>query len=61
MRWRHVQWYEGTKTKVRYLRIWISGKSGGRWLIAKYGAAVVLKRLAMGSTLVFPPIQKNNL
>jgi hypothetical protein len=43
---RYVQWYEDAKTKVRYLRIRVSGKSRGSWLIAKYGAAVVFERLA---------------
>jgi integrase len=30
---------------VRYLRVWVSGKTGGRWLIAKHGAVAVLERL----------------
>jgi len=47
MLWRHVQWYVDAKTNVRYLRIWVSGKTGGRWLIAKHGAAVVFERLAI--------------
>ena len=55
---RHSQWYLDAKTKVRYLRIWVSGKGGGRWLIAKYGAAVVFERLVMVSTLVFLLIHK---
>jgi len=58
IRWRHLQWYLDAKTKVRYLRIWVSGKGGGRWLIAKYGAAVVFERLVMVSTLVFLLIHK---
>jgi hypothetical protein len=28
-----VRWHVDTKTNVRYLRIWVSGKTGGRWLI----------------------------
>jgi integrase len=31
---------------IRYLRIWVSGKTGERWLIAKHGCVDVLQRLA---------------
>jgi integrase len=41
--WNHIEWH--TKDDVRYLRIWVSGKTGGRWLIAKHRAVDVLKRL----------------
>jgi len=41
--WRHLEWH--TKDDVRYLRIWVDGKTGGRWLIAKHRAVEVLKRL----------------
>jgi integrase len=41
--WRHIEWH--TDKGVRYLRIWVSGKTGGRWLIAKHRAVDVLKRL----------------
>lgn len=30
---------------VRYLRIWLDGKTGGRWLIAKHAAVDVLRRI----------------
>jgi integrase len=43
IRWNHIEWH--TKDGVRYLRIWVSGKTGGRWLIAKHRAVEVLKRL----------------
>jgi integrase len=43
MRWRHLEWH--TDKGVRYLRIWVSGKTGGRWLIAKHQAVESLKRL----------------
>jgi integrase len=43
MRWKHLEWY--TDQGVRYLRIWVSGKTGGRWLIAKHQAVDVFKRL----------------
>jgi integrase len=41
--WRHLEWH--TDKGVRYLRIWVDGKTGGRWLIAKHRAVDVLKRL----------------
>jgi len=41
--WRHLEWH--TDKDVRYLRIWVDGKTGGRWLIAKHRAVEVLKRL----------------
>jgi integrase len=43
IRWRDLEWH--TKDGVRYLRIWVDGKTGGRWLIAKHKAVDVLKRL----------------
>ena len=30
---------------MRYLRIWVSGKTGARWLIAKHECLLVLERL----------------
>jgi integrase len=41
--WNNIEWH--TNKSVRYLRIWVSGKTGGRWLIAKHAAVDVLKRL----------------
>jgi len=41
--WRHLEWH--TDKGVRYLRIWVDGKTGGRWLIAKHRAVDVLRRL----------------
>jgi len=41
--WRHLEWH--TDKGVRYLRIWVDGKTGGRWLIAKHRAVEVLNRL----------------
>ncbi|MFN5098089.1 MAG: tyrosine-type recombinase/integrase [Limnohabitans sp.] len=43
IRWRDLEWH--TKDGVRYLRVWVDGKTGGRWLIAKHKAVDVLKRL----------------
>ncbi len=41
--WKHIEWH--TDKGVRYLRVWVDGKTGGRWLIAKHRAVEVLKRL----------------
>ncbi len=43
IRWQHLEWH--TKDDVRYLRVWVSGKTGQRWLIAKHRAVEVLRRL----------------
>jgi integrase len=43
IRWRDLEWH--TKDGVRYLRVWVDGKTGGRWLIAKHAAVDVLRRL----------------
>ncbi len=39
IRWKNIEWH--TKDGVRYLRIWVDGKTGGRWLIAKHRAVDV--------------------
>jgi integrase len=41
--WKDIEWH--TNKEVKYLRIWVSGKTGGRWLIAKHSAIEVLRRL----------------
>ena len=43
VRWKDVCWH--TQEGKRYLRIWVNGKTGGRWLIAKHAAVAVLERL----------------
>jgi integrase len=43
IRWRDIEWH--TDKGIRYLRIWVDGKTGGRWLIAKHKAVEVLQRL----------------
>jgi integrase len=43
IRWCDLEWH--TKDGVKYLRIWVSGKTGGRWLIAKHSAVDVVRRL----------------
>jgi apolipoprotein N-acyltransferase len=47
IQWRHLEWHVDSKTGQRYLRIWVSGKTGGRWLIAKHWAIAVFERLAL--------------
>ena len=47
MLWKHIEWYDDPKSQQRYIRIWVSGKTGGRWLIAKHIAADALCRLAI--------------
>jgi integrase len=55
LRWQHCEWH--WSGSVRYLRVWVSGKTGERWLIAKHEAVAVLERLCSrdamcaGSTL----------
>jgi integrase len=41
--WNHIEWH--THEGKRYLRIWVDGKTGGRWLIAKHRAVEPLQRL----------------
>ena len=41
--WHHCEWCAADC--VRYLRVWVGGKTGGRWLIAKHELAGVLHRL----------------
>jgi integrase len=41
--WRHLEWH--TDKGVKYLRVWVDGKTGGRFIIAKHLALPVLERL----------------
>ncbi|MFC7461545.1 tyrosine-type recombinase/integrase [Hydrogenophaga defluvii] len=43
LRWKHIEWH--TDAGRRYLRIWVSGKTGPRWLIAKHECVAALLRL----------------
>ncbi len=43
IRWKHFQWHY-IKDK-KYLRVWVSGKTGPRFLIAKHAAIEMLTRL----------------
>lgn len=49
IRWRHCDWYVDAEG-VRYLRVWVSGKTGERHLIAKHSAVTVLERRAAQDT-----------
>lgn len=43
LRWQHLQWYwVGSK---KYLRVWVSGKTGPRYLIAKREVIAVMESL----------------
>jgi integrase len=43
LEWQHIEWH--TDKGVRYLRIWVNGKTGARWLIAKHELIVTLQRI----------------
>ena len=43
LRWCDVGWHEDKGQ--RYLRLWVNGKTGGRFIIAKHSALPVLERL----------------
>jgi integrase len=45
IKWKHVEWYTDANTQKRYIRIWVSGKTGARYLIAKNVAEKALERL----------------
>ncbi|CAM3740013.1 tyrosine-type recombinase/integrase [Polynucleobacter brandtiae] len=52
IRWRHLQWhYIGEE---RYLRIWVSGKTGPRYLIAKHTLITSLDRLIAWQGMAYP-------
>ena len=46
--WRHFEWHRAEGKQ--YLRLWVSGKTGERWLIAKHEAVAVLERLLQRDT-----------
>jgi len=51
LRWRHLQWHWiGDK---KYLRIWVSGKTGPRYLIAKHSVVEVLTELMQWQRLPY--------
>lgn len=51
LRWKHLQWhYIGSQ---KYLKIWVSGKTGPRYLIAKHAVIEALNRLIAFQGLPF--------
>ena len=54
LRWKHLQWHWiGNK---KYLRIWVSGKTGPRYLIAKTAVIKVLERVMKWQKLPYSGI-----
>ena len=56
IRWRHLQWHWIGEKK--YLRIWVSGKTGPRYLIAKYKVVEVLESLIAWQKLPFETLDQ---
>jgi integrase len=56
LRWKHLQWHwVGDK---KYLRIWVSGKTGPRYLIAKNEVIEVLERLMRWQQLPYTTLDE---
>ena len=51
LRWKHLQWHWIGEKK--YLRIWVSGKTGPRYLIAKNEVIVVLEKIMIWHELPY--------
>ena len=45
IKWKHINWYTDSNSGKRYLRIWVTGKTGARYLIAKHNVKEALDRL----------------
>jgi integrase len=56
IRWRHLQWHWIGEKK--YLRIWVSGKTGPRYLIAKHKVVEVLEALIAWQKLPFETLDQ---
>ena len=52
IKWKHLDWYVDAATRLRYLRIWVSGKTGPRWLIAKHEALAAIRRLHIRASVL---------
>jgi integrase len=50
IQWRHCEWH--TADGVRYMRIYVSGKTGPRYLIGKHELAAVLQRRHQAQTVL---------
>lgn len=56
LRWKHLQWhYIGSQ---KYLKIWVSGKTGPRYLIAKHAVIETLNRLIAFQGLPFGDLSR---
>jgi integrase len=51
IKWKHINWYTDSNSGKRYLRIWVTGKTGARYLIAKHNVKETLERLLSRETL----------
>ena len=56
MRWKHLQWH--WIGDQRYLKIWLSGKTGPRYLIAKHLVVSSLERLIAWHQLPFKNLEE---
>lgn len=56
LRWKHLQWHWVGEKK--YLRIWVSGKTGPRYLIAKNEVIAVLERLMRWQQLPYATLDE---
>ena len=56
MRWKHLQWH--WIGDQRYLKIWLSGKTGPRYLIAKHLVISALERLIAWHQLPFKNLEE---
>lgn len=56
IRWRHLQWHWIGEKK--YLRVWVSGKTGPRYLIAKHKVVEVLEGLIAWQKLPFETLDQ---
>lgn len=44
IQWKHLEWHIDGDSK-RYLRIWVSGKTGPRWLISRHQVLTAIERI----------------
>jgi integrase len=56
LRWKHLQWHWVGEKK--FLRIWVSGKTGPRYLIAKSEVIAVLERLMRWQELPYATLDE---
>jgi integrase len=56
LRWKHLQWHWVGEKK--YLRIWVSGKTGPRYLIAKNEVIAVLERVMRWQELPYTTLDE---